>query len=136
MNPPAKKRLLVSPEDWLTHALSDLKLARVGKEDPEILAEQTCFHAQQAVEKSLKAVLLFAKVDFPLTHDLRDLLEIFEASDIVLPENFKEVDALTPYAVESRYPGYWEVITDQDVEEALKLAESVLDWAKTYIARK
>ncbi len=127
MNPPDKKRLLVSPEDWLIHALSDLKLARVGKEDPEILSEQTCFHAQQAVEKSLKAVLLFSKVDFPLTHDLRDLLEVFETSDIALPENFKEVDVLTPYAVESRYPGYWEVITDQDVVEAFSLAEKVLE---------
>ncbi|MGC1404174.1 MAG: HEPN domain-containing protein [Thermodesulfobacteriota bacterium] len=66
MNPPAKKRLMVSPEEWLGHALSDLKLAKLGKEDPDILPEQICFHAQQAVEKTFKAVLLFSKADFPL----------------------------------------------------------------------
>ena len=136
MNPPAKKRLMVSPKDWLAHAYSDLKMSRLGKEDPDILAEQTCFHAQQAVEKSFKAVLLFAGVDFPLTHDLQDLLEIFEAEGIALPEDLKEVDILTPFAVESRYPGYWEIITDQDVNEAIILAEKVLEWARTYISKK
>jgi HEPN domain-containing protein len=71
-----------------------------------------------------------------LTHDLRDLLEIFEAEGIALPEDLKEVDVLTPFAVESRYPGYWEVITDQDVNEAITLAEKVVEWARTYISKK
>ena len=39
MNPPAKKRLMASPQEWLDHALSDLKLAKLGKEDPDILPE-------------------------------------------------------------------------------------------------
>ena len=65
MNPPAKKRLMVSPEEWLGHALSDLKLAKLGKEEtPDILPEQICFHAQQAVEKTFKAVLLCSPKQF------------------------------------------------------------------------
>lgn len=48
----------------MAHALSDLNLARLGQEKEDILHEQICFHAQQAVEKALKAVLLFNKVDF------------------------------------------------------------------------
>ena len=66
MNPPAKKRLMVSPEEWLGHALSDLKLAKLGKEDPDILPEQICFHAQQAVEKTFKAVLHVLQSRFSL----------------------------------------------------------------------
>ena len=67
MNPPEKKRLPASPEEWLVHAKSDLKLARLGKESKDVLPQQICFHAQQAVEKSFKAVLLLNKIDFPLT---------------------------------------------------------------------
>ena len=58
MNPPEKKRLPASPEEWLVHAKSDLKLARLGKESKDVLPQQICFHAQQAVEKAFKAVLL------------------------------------------------------------------------------
>lgn len=41
----------VSPEEWLIHAVSDLKFAKLGRKDSDILYEQICFHAQQAVEK-------------------------------------------------------------------------------------
>ncbi len=44
-----------SPADWLRHAASDLKLARIAR-PPEVLLEALCFHAQQAAEKALKAV--------------------------------------------------------------------------------
>src|ERR1700732_2787627 len=40
------------------------------------------FHAQQAVEKSLKAVLSLRGVEFPFTHDLDVLLEVCQARGI------------------------------------------------------
>jgi HEPN domain-containing protein len=46
-----------SPAAWLRYARSDLALARVPARG-EVLLESLCFHAQQAVEKSLKAVLV------------------------------------------------------------------------------
>lgn len=46
-----------SPDDWLRHAYSDLELARVAL-PAKVLLELLCFHAQQAAEKSLKAVYL------------------------------------------------------------------------------
>ena len=36
------------------------------------------FHAQQAIEKSLKAWLALSSVNFPLTHDLSRLLALLE----------------------------------------------------------
>ncbi len=54
-----------SAEDWLRYAKSDLEPARIEK--PEgVLLENLCFHAQQAAEKTLKAVLIFLEIDFPL----------------------------------------------------------------------
>ena len=58
MNQKPEKRLPASPEEWLYHALSDYKFAKLGKGGKDILPQQICFHAQQAVEKALKAVLL------------------------------------------------------------------------------
>lgn len=134
MNPPAKKRIPASPEEWLTHARSDLKLANLGRNE-DVLPEQICFHAQQAVEKAVKAVLLFHKVDFPFTHDLQDLLDILETAGIPVPPELSDIAVLTPYAVETRYPGSWGEISESDVSEAVYLAEKAIKWAEEVIRK-
>ncbi len=50
-----------SPEDWMHHARSDLAVAKIGRNN-DVLFETLCFHAQQAVEKSLKAVSIYVSV--------------------------------------------------------------------------
>lgn len=135
MNQPDKKRIITSPYEWLAHARSDLNFALLGHKNSDIMNEQICFHAQQAVEKALKAVLLFHKIDFPLTHDLDELSDILQESGVSLPEEVTDVGSLTPYAVETRYPGYWSEITDQDVDEALKMAEQVVKWSGDIIPK-
>jgi len=126
MNPPGKKSWLASPKDWIAHAQIDLKMGQLGREDGEIMFEQVCFHAQQAVEKAMKAVLLARKVDFPLTHDLEALMDIGQKAGITIPENLLDIDTLTPYAVETRYPGYLEEISEEDVAQAIDIAENFL----------
>ncbi len=59
MNPQNERRIPGSPEEWLFHAESDLRLARLGSLDPQIIRGQVCFHAQQAAKKAIKGVLLF-----------------------------------------------------------------------------
>ena len=63
-----------------------------------------CFHAQQCVEKYLKALLSYHKIDFPKTHDVAELLALLPANSRLglKPEELAE---LNPYAVEGRYPG-------------------------------
>jgi len=124
-----KRSTLGSPEEWLAHAESDVNLARLAKDREEILPEQVCFHAQQAAEKALKAVLLHRKVEFPFIHDIEALLEIMTQSGLLMPPDVAAAGALTPYAVEARYPGYEEEITPSHVDEAIRLAEGVLAWA-------
>ena len=134
MNQPPKKRHPSSPQEWILHARSDLKLASLGSSE-DVLPEQICFHAQQAVEKALKSALLAANVDFPFTHDLEELLDIIDQAGIDMPHELKEVGALTPYAVESRYPGYWGEISVNDVSSAVSLAEKTVAWAERFIAK-
>lgn len=130
-----KKRLPGFPKEWLSHAQSDLNLARLAKNRKGILPEQVCFHAQQACEKALKAVLLFKKLEFPLVHDLETLLSIAEKGGLVLPMILSNIDLLTPYAVEARYPGFEEEVTSSDVSEAIHLAEQVVRWAAKLIKK-
>lgn len=128
MTPKVKKRSPVSPAEWLLHARSDLNLAKLGL-NGEVLPEQICFHAQQAVEKALKTVLLFHNIDFAFTHDLQELLDTLESARIPVPRFLQNVDVLTPYAVETRYPGHWGEISEDDVKEAITLAQKAIKWA-------
>ena len=53
-----------SPAKWIEHAKADLALASISL-PPGVLYELLCFHAQQAAEKAIKAVLIHQGVDFP-----------------------------------------------------------------------
>lgn len=134
MNRPRKRHPAGSPQDWLAHAQSDLKMARLAKGERGILGEQVCFHAQQACEKSLKAVLLKREVKFPLVHDIEVLLELARSGGIAIPASLRRSSDLTPYAVEARYPGSDEVITREDVRAAIAIAGGVVTWAAKIVS--
>ena len=70
---------------------------------------------------------------FPYAHDLSVLFRVALDAGIEVPEDVLEAESLTPYAVEARYPGYWEEITPADVGEALELAATVVSWAAELI---
>lgn len=113
---------------WLRRARSDLALARFTSTATEILYEDLCFHAQQAAEKAVKAVLVSRSVEFPKTHDLNRLLGLVLADGVDVPEAIREADRLTRHAFQSRYPGPWSVSED-DYRRALALAQEVVEWA-------
>ena len=48
------------------------------------------FHAQQAVEKSLKAALAAAAVDFPFTHNIALLMQLCDDAGIELPTSSRK----------------------------------------------
>jgi len=118
-----------SPQRWLRHASSDLQLSRLARGRPEILQEQACFHAQQAAEKALKAVLLWQGMAIPRIHDIHVLLQMVERLGIQPPQAVRDARILNPYAVETRYPDYAPGVTQAEVDEAIRLAEAVVVWA-------
>lgn len=61
------------------------------------------FHAQQAVEKAIKAVLSAAGIAFRRTHDIAELLDLLADSGLPPPPAAEALDELNPYAVEARY---------------------------------
>ncbi len=99
--------------------------------DADIADSVVGFHAQQAVEKALKAVLAASGDDFPWTHDLRHLMDRLETVETPLPATLREVRTLGPWAVEFRYG---ETIDDLlEREQALALISEVIEWAQAEI---
>jgi HEPN domain-containing protein len=120
-----------APARWLSNAQADLALAKVTL-PPGGLYEHLCFHAQQAVEKALKAVLLELKIPFPYTHNIQALLNLLP----VHVKNLSELDEcalLSPYAVITRYPGEFEPVSEADYRDAVRIAENVVMWALSIV---
>jgi HEPN domain-containing protein len=87
----------------LDKAAKDEAAVRVFAPEKKIADEVLGLHAQQAVEKSLKAVLAWNSVDYRLTHDIGYLIELLESGGIEVPDELSAADALTPWAAELRY---------------------------------
>jgi HEPN domain-containing protein len=84
-------------------AEDDAKAMQLLAPNPEISDEIIGFHAQQAVEKWLKAVLGSRGIEFEYTHDLHRLITEVTAAVGEFPFDVPEVVALTEHAVPLRY---------------------------------
>lgn len=89
---------------WLTKAAHDLKNAEhtLRLPDPECPLDTVGFHAQQCIEKSIKAYLTARQVLFEKTHDLGQLVYLCRAEDGLVRE-LEGVKGLSHYAVDLRY---------------------------------
>lgn len=96
--------------EWLRRAKSNLACAKTGKISQDVLNEDLCFNAQQAVEKALKSLCIVHGIVFPRTHDISYLIELLEKGNVHIPEKINMAKLLTDYAVETRYPGNYEPV--------------------------
>lgn len=91
------------------------------------------FHAQQAVEKSLKVVLSARGIEFRRTHDLVTLLDLLQDHGVDAPPGADWVDELNPYAVEARC-GTIDP-TGLDRARALLVVAQIIQWALSQLAQ-
>jgi len=104
-------------------------MARSQKEG--IYLEDLCFHAQQAAEKAIKALLIKHSIKFPYVHDIAELLTQIEKAGLRIPKLVKQAGKLTRLAVFTRYPGIAQEISDGEYKEALTIAAEVIRWVQT-----
>lgn len=123
-----------SAADWLRRARSDLALASLPL-PAGVLYNDLCFHAQQAVEKCIKAVLVSYGISQPRTHDIAHLIALLPGGTPP-PPDAEGAASLTTYAVMLRYPGDYEDVTEADYREALLLATSVYVWAERILVKR
>jgi len=110
---------------WMEKAENDLTTAsytlRLRTNCP---TDTICFHAQQCVEKYLKALLVLNDVEFGRTHHISALL-------VLLPQSIRpqmspeEQERFTEYAVTTRYPGDYDPITREEAKQAVQIARRV-----------
>ena len=87
--------------EWLKASHDDLDSIKYLIE-AEHLTNVVAFHAQQAIEKSFKALFEYKKIPFIKTHNLEKLYKKIE--DIIDVE-YEELECINELYIESRYPG-------------------------------
>ena len=119
----------MSFRDWLEKAEKDLVLAKSSLSLNYY--DYATFHAQQCAEKALKAFLISKGKPIKRTHDIGELILLCAEMDSEFLKLFDDdVDLLTAYAVEARYPTLHEP-DKEEAENAIKLAEIVLAFVQS-----
>jgi HEPN domain-containing protein len=122
---PEHKNVLLVVRGWVAKAENDLKTAahtlKLGADCP---TDTVCFHAQQTVEKYLKALLVLRGIDFPRTHDVEKLMGLVPLAD--RPDISEDEQArLADYATVMRYPGDYEPVSLTEARRAVAVARRV-----------
>lgn len=113
---------------WLRYAEEDIGEARRLVALPGMVPRHPSWLAQQAAEKALKAILVYEQIPFPRTHNLNSLFNLIP-SDWKVKHVESDLERLSEYAVESRYPGDLPDITAEEahwaVQDAARLVAAV-----------
>jgi HEPN domain-containing protein len=117
----------------LARALDDEEAARALQNVDSVSDAVVGFHAQQAVEKALKAVLVLNEVSYRFTHDVAYLIELCENSGAEIPDELRDVDRLSAFAVRLRYDDVQ--TTPVNRSQALAWASAATRWADGLIER-
>lgn len=113
-------------------ASQDATAARLFAGNEEIADEIIGFHAQQAVEKWLKAVMAVRGLPEDRIHDIGRLLQILEKGDVELPRKASQLDELTEYAVPMRYDELLDA-EPLDRDATVALVDEVGEWADIHL---
>lgn len=108
-------------QEWLIRATEDLSAAQVLLSRPD-LTNMVAFHAQQTVEKALKAVIEELDLGFVKTHSLTRLYGLVGAYFPVI-RDMDMLDRLDAVYIEARYPGDMGLLPTgkPTVDEAIEL---------------
>lgn len=115
----------------LDRADDDITLVRHVVDDAEIADAIVGFHAQQAVEKALKAVLAAREIQYAKTHALGYLIGLVEANAIEAPAAVLNAGELSPWAVDFRYETDDEPALDRHA--TLVLIDEIRAWARAVV---
>ena len=115
--------------EWMDKAEGDYRTARrefQTADEPNY--DAVCFHAQQCVEKWMKAVLIHNSVDPPRIHNLERLYESLQSVCPNVTLDIEELRDLTGVGMAVRYPG--EAADREDAAKALAICEGLRDALK------
>ena len=107
---------------WIEFAKNDLLVARELHLEKHFVYRAILMHSQQAIEKYLKAFLLFHKQSNIRTHDLLILCKISENYDETFLAFEEDLAWVSVNYMQSRYPDNFEDTDLEDAKRALNIA--------------
>jgi len=113
---------------WLAKAHEDLQAGELILAGSMPSFGAVSFHAQQAAEKALKALLIKAQIEFGRTHNLGELLRLAEPTAPGVSQQLGDAAALTPHAVDTRYPTEGPPVSREEASRHIDVARKVLEW--------
>ncbi len=117
----------------LRAAANDLR-AIEGMTDPEMFSDEIFgFHAQQVVEKSLKALLSMEGIAYPKIHDLEALFSLLDNNNVTLPDEYLTLMDLTDFAVQFRYEAFTNSESGLDRAQVICETKSLLKYVAANI---
>jgi HEPN domain-containing protein len=118
---------------WLAKAEEDLLASRAVLVASMPSYTAASFHAQQAAEKALKALLVQHQVEFTRTHDIGELLELLEPATPGITMRLAEAELLTRHAVQTRYPTSLPSVDRDEAARDIEVAEKVVSYVRAVL---
>lgn len=118
---------------WLRYAEEDLGTAERMTSERGWTPRIACFHAQQAAEKALKAVMVAERLPLIYAHNLEILRDALPEERRVRQADV-DVGRLTEWAALPRYPGEVSEATPEDGRDAVAAARKIVEAARADLA--
>jgi HEPN domain-containing protein len=116
-------------QEWISKAEEDCLVATRELQAKPPALDAVCFHAQQCVEKYMKAILQENEIEFEKIHDLDVLLQRCQKFIPELEEYRDDLIKLSAYAVDIRYPGFR--VSDEEAKECVDSMEKIQQVIRT-----
>lgn len=109
--------------EWIEKADHDLGSAKIIYLHLPDYFDTIAFHCQQAVEKYIKAILVFYNIEFQRSHDLVYLLELLSRKIEIDEIKFRKAFTLNNFGVQIRYPNKIIKLIKEELETTIQISE-------------
>lgn len=114
---------------WIDNADHDLGSAKLIYLHIPKYFDTIAFHCQQAVEKYLKAILLFYDIEFQKSHNLIFLLDLLSCQIEINEQTYDGAILLNGFSVQIRYPDKSIFLTKEELETSIQVAQDFRGFA-------
>ena len=112
--------------DWFEKSQRDLNSAIILKEH-NCGNDMAAFHCQQAIEKALKAYLLYKTKELQEGHSLIFLCKLSSGHNSIFKNHLKNCALINQYYIETRYPADNPIdITEDEIAECILITKNIL----------
>src|SRR5450759_290693 len=116
-------------KEWIKKAEHDLGSAKIIFLYLPDYSDTIAFHCQQAVEKYIKAIMVYKEIEFQRSHDLIYLLELLSSVSEISKDRYKKAVSLNGYSVQIRYPDKIVKLTREELEDAITISQEFRTFA-------